>query len=102
MPSIVLMLLPFTCATGTRQLFTIWPSRMTVHAPHSPSPQPSFVPVRCNCSLKTSSSRAIGKTSTVRDSPLMLKVISIVFLQDYWICRIYRTHLVHAVNRVIL
>ena len=36
-------------ATGTRQLFTSSPSISTAHAPHSPSPQPSFVPVRLNC-----------------------------------------------------
>src|SRR5215217_8134806 len=86
-PSIVVISDPFTWATGTRQLFTICPSTITVHAPHSPSPHPSFVPVSCNCSRNTSSSLAMGNTSRLRDSPLTLKLISILKrltgLQDY-------------------
>src|SRR5438093_210317 len=45
-PSIVVTRLPDTCANGTRHEFTGSPSTRTVHAPHSPSPHPSFVPVR--------------------------------------------------------
>src|SRR6476659_9049090 len=30
------------------------------------SPQPSFVPVKCSCSRRTSSRRSIGNASTVR------------------------------------
>ena len=37
---------PSTWQTGTRHESTGAPSSRTVHAPHSPSPQPSFVPVR--------------------------------------------------------
>src|SRR5262245_40044743 len=51
---------PATWQTGTRQLFTGRPSRRTVHAPHSPSPQPSFVPVRPKSSRRTSMSRLKG------------------------------------------
>ena len=45
-PSTVRISEPSTWQTGTRQLSTTMPSRMTVQAPHSPSPQPSLVPVR--------------------------------------------------------
>src|SRR5580704_5506477 len=68
-PSIVRMSVPSACNTGTRQLFTSAPSISTEHAPHSPSPQPSFVPVSFNCSRSTSSSRAIGYASRVTLSP---------------------------------
>src|SRR5271154_754016 len=59
-PSMVSTLAPAACSTGTRQLFTSWPSINTEHAPHSPSPQPSLVPVRPHCSRSTSSRRSIG------------------------------------------
>src|ERR1043165_3985547 len=62
---------------GTRQLFTIWPSIITVHAPHSPSPQPSFVPVKLNCSRRTSSRRSSGKACSVRASLFTLQLILI-------------------------
>ena len=39
--------------------------RSTVHAPHSPSPQPSFVPVSARSSRRTSSSRRMPGTSTL-------------------------------------
>ena len=48
------------CAAGTRHELTGTPSISTVHAPHSPSPQPSFVPVSAQSSRSTSSSRFIG------------------------------------------
>ena len=47
---------PRTCRTGVRQLLTSSPSTSTAQAPHSPSPQPSLVPVRCSCWRRTSSS----------------------------------------------
>jgi hypothetical protein len=59
-PSIVRISAPSACKTGTRQLFTSAPSISIEHAPHSPSPQPSFVPVNFNSSRNTSSNRAIG------------------------------------------
>src|SRR5207245_9039372 len=55
-----------------RQLFTSSPSMMTEHAPHSPSPHPSLIPVRWRSSRNTSRSRAIGYVSTSRFSPLTL------------------------------
>src|SRR4029077_10291561 len=60
---------PSACSTGTRQLFTSAPSISTEQAPHSPSPQPSFVPVRRNCSRSTSSSRAMGWASRITARP---------------------------------
>src|ERR1041384_3885536 len=77
-PSIVVISDPFTWATGTRQLFTIRPSTITVHAPHSPSPHPSFVPVSSNCSRNTSSNRTIGNTSSFLCSPLTLSSMFII------------------------
>src|SRR5688572_13254867 len=76
-PSIVLISLPSTWATGTRQLLTIRPSTITVQAPHSPSPHPSFVPVSRNSSRNTSSNLAIGKTSSRCDWPLTLNATSL-------------------------
>src|SRR5262249_45873129 len=55
---------PSTCAAGTRHELTGAPSISTVHAPHSPSPQPSFVPVSRQCSRRTSRSRLSGCTSS--------------------------------------
>ena len=46
-----------TWQTGTRHESTGAPSTRTVHAPHSPSPQPSFVPVSARSSRRTSRSR---------------------------------------------
>src|SRR6476646_9031603 len=66
----VVMAAPAACARGTRQLFTSCPSTRTEQAPHSPSPQPSFVPVRPRSLRSTSSSRDIGWPSSVTSSPL--------------------------------
>ena len=44
-PSTVRTSVPSTWQTGTRQLRTGSAVESTVHAPHSPSPQPSLVPV---------------------------------------------------------
>src|SRR5258708_38516921 len=77
MPSIVLIFVPLTWATGTRQLLTTSPSIKTEHAPHSPSPQPSLVPVNFNCSRNTSSSRSSGYASSVLPIPLTVQVMSI-------------------------
>src|SRR6476620_9920331 len=61
---------PSAWATGTRHEQTGCPSISTVQAPHSPSPQPSFVPVRPRSLRSTSSSRDIGWPSSVTSSPL--------------------------------
>src|SRR5712692_5456952 len=73
MPSMVLILQPSACSAGTRQLLTMAPSSSTVQAPHSPSPQPSFVPVSFSSSRITSSKRAMGYACTRRFSPFTTK-----------------------------
>src|SRR6266542_3277496 len=37
---------PWARGAGTRHAITALPSRKTVHAPHSPSAQPSLVPIK--------------------------------------------------------
>src|ERR1035438_7268685 len=66
---------PSACSTGTRQLFTNSPFMRTEHEPHSPSPHPSLVPVRCRSSRRTSRRRFIAGTLTIRASPFTLKRI---------------------------
>src|SRR5260221_417993 len=70
-PSIVQIFVPSACSAGIRQLLTSAPSISIEHAPHSPSPQPSFVPVKPACSRKTSSNRAIGYASNDSALPLI-------------------------------
>jgi hypothetical protein len=53
---------------------TGFPSTRTVHAPHSPSPQPYFVPVSSSDSRSTQSRRVSGSASTARADPLTLRV----------------------------
>src|SRR5260370_17750645 len=53
---------------------TAVPSRCTVHAPHSPAPQPNLVPVICSCSRMAQSSGVSGAASTDIFRPLMFKV----------------------------
>src|SRR5678815_3304495 len=81
----VLIIAPAACATGTRQLLTISPLRTTEQAPHSPSPQPSFVPVRCSCSRRTSNRRSSGWAFKVSAFPLTVQVILLV-LAEVSIC----------------
>src|SRR5688572_25723817 len=69
------MLAPCTCATGTRHEFTASPSTSTVHAPHSPSPQPSFVPVSPHSSRSTSRRRVSGCAFTATVLRLIFKRI---------------------------
>src|SRR5690349_15223300 len=45
----------------------------TVHAPHRPSPQPNFVPVKCRSSRRTSSKGRSGSVVIVRASPLTVR-----------------------------
>src|ERR1044072_210887 len=55
-----------------RQLFTTLPSITTEHAPHSPSPHPSLVPVLPKSSRSTSSSRRAPSVSTLTASPFVV------------------------------
>jgi hypothetical protein len=45
-PSTVSMTAPSASTARIMQELTLLPSMMMVHAPHSPAPQPSLVPVR--------------------------------------------------------
>src|ERR1700686_3957636 len=56
-----------------RQLFTNWPFIKTEQEPHSPSPQPSFVPVNPSSCRRTSNSLSIGKTRTVSGLPFTVR-----------------------------
>src|SRR5580704_10160619 len=65
---------PSTWPTSIRQEFTGSPSTITVHAPQSPTSQPSFAPVRLNWSRNSRSSVVSGATLALRVSPLSLSV----------------------------
>ncbi len=57
---------PCACAAGTRHDITAAPSSQTVHAPHSPSAQPSLAPVKPAFSRSASSSVLCCASSSVR------------------------------------
>src|SRR6266849_846678 len=76
-PSMVRIVVPSACSAGMRQLFTSSPFNSIEHAPHSPSPQPSFVPVSFNSSRNTSSSRAIGWASNCTAQPFTVHLMRV-------------------------
>jgi hypothetical protein len=55
MPSIVWIDLPFASTPNMRHEQVSRPFTVMLHAPQSPVAQPSFVPVRCSSSRRTSS-----------------------------------------------
>ena len=69
-PSMVVTLRPSASFTGKRQELTAFPSIATVQLPHSPSPQPSFVPFSWNTSRNRWRRVQWGSTSTDTSSPL--------------------------------
>src|SRR3990172_3163015 len=75
-PSMVTTSRPLQSTANSRQELSDAPSTRIVQAPHSPSPQPYFVPV--NPSTSRSISRALISTGTValRATPFSLKLIS--------------------------
>src|SRR5437016_1160161 len=75
-PSMLTMLAPLACATGTRQLFTSIPSNKMEHEPHSPSPHPSFAPVNFKSFRSTSNNRSMGWTNNFFASPLTVNKTS--------------------------
>ena len=75
-PSTVSMLAPCAFAAGIRHDFTSRPPTNTEHVPHSPAPHPSFVPVSCSSSRKTSSKRRPGSTRRETGRPLTSRVSS--------------------------
>ena len=81
MPSMVVISVPSACRMGMRQELIRSPLRMTAQAPHSPSPQPSFVPVNWRSSRRTSRRRFIGGASMVSCFPLMVRWIWVIVFQ---------------------
>src|SRR5437868_3183243 len=80
----VVTALPATCETGVEQERVDAPSTCTVQAPHSPAPQPNFVPVSCSVSRKTQSRGVSGATFTVRSFPLTRKLMLAILPQSLW------------------
>src|SRR5262249_40854981 len=67
----VVTFLPTTLDTGVMQDRIGRPSRCTVHAPHSATPQPNFVPVRPTTSRSTHRSGMSSGTSSSCSCPLI-------------------------------
>jgi hypothetical protein len=74
-PSIVVTLAEPTEEIGVMHDRVGVPSICTVQAPHSPAPQPNFVPVICITSRSAQSNGMSGSASTERTLPLTVKVI---------------------------
>src|SRR5262249_42885570 len=73
-PSMVVICLPTTAATGTEQERIATPSTCTVQAPHCAMPQPYLVPVRPTFSRNAHNKGVSGSTSTLRDCPFIVRV----------------------------
>ena len=63
MPSVVTISEPSASTASTRQEATAFLSMMTVHEPHSPTPQPSLVRMSRSLSRRSSTSVSWGSTS---------------------------------------
>src|SRR5882672_3377107 len=74
------MLLPATCETGVEHDRLASPSTCTVHAPHSPAPQPNFVPVSSSVSRRTQSKGVSGETLTFFSLPFTRSAMSAMFV----------------------
>src|SRR5437667_8084355 len=73
-PSIVVTSLSPTMDTGVTQDLVATPSICTVHAPHSATPHPNFVPVDLRSSLSTQRRGVSGSASTVCFFPFTERV----------------------------
>ena len=89
-PSIVRISVPSICPVNTVQEVTAFPSRITVHAPHSPSEHPSFTLVIPRSLRRKSISLFVGETFRVIEVPLILKEISMTFPSGRVIARLQR------------
>src|ERR1035441_10766765 len=69
----VITCLPATSLTGTEQDRTASRFTITVQAPHKPSPQPNFVPVRPRSLRSTHSNMRPSSTFTLAGLPLRVK-----------------------------
>src|SRR4051812_27540197 len=74
MPSTVVTDLSAAARAGIRQLTTGAPSSSTVHAPQTPAPHTSLVPVRLRASRTTSISSASGSSGRGSMRPLIVIV----------------------------
>src|SRR6185436_20514278 len=79
-----IVMISASCArgAGTRHAITALPSRNTVHAPHSPSAQPSFVPIKFPSSRR--SRRIVLSCPLLNIYFLPLMVVSIGLDGDSW------------------
>src|SRR4030088_83998 len=73
-PSTVVTVLPATAPAGSRQLVTGTPSSRTVHAPQTPAPQTSLVPVRPRPSRSISINSVSGLSRSISRRPLIVTV----------------------------
>jgi len=71
----VVIRFPAAANTGVMQDRVGCPSMWIVHAPHSPMPQPNFVPVIPRTSRSVQSSGISSGTSSLRGFPFTLSVI---------------------------
>src|SRR5437879_10779504 len=84
------MFFPATCDTGIEHERTGLPSTWTVHAPHSPAPQPNFVPVSCSVSRRTQSRGVSGETFALRSPPFTRRVNSGIVASQFFCTTWYR------------
>src|SRR5467141_1925615 len=71
----VVTCLPSARDSGATQDRMAFPSRCTVHAPHSAIPQPNFVPIISSESRRTHSKGVAGSTSTCAGIPFTKKLV---------------------------
>ena len=71
----VMTCLPATSFTGTEHERTACRSTITVHAPHSASPQPNFVPVSLRSLRSTHNSIRWSSVFTLAGLPLSVKAM---------------------------
>src|SRR6185437_6104678 len=80
-PSIVVMDLPTASASGVRQERRATPLMITVQAPHWPSPQPYFVPVKPISSRRTKRRGMSGSLTTEYCLPFTEIVLAAAFAE---------------------
>src|ERR1700733_7911148 len=80
----VVTLFPATWETGVEQDRIGLPSTWIVQAPHSPAPQPNFVPVSSRVSRRTQSKGVSGETLSFFSLPLTRSAMSMEFQWCRW------------------
>src|SRR5436309_13323162 len=76
----VVMLFPATSRMAVEHERMASPLRCTVHAPHSPAPQPNLAPVKSSSSRRYHKSGISGSPSNERSRPFTLTLIMIYIL----------------------